>query len=147
MTTRSGAASLALLVAPFFLLADCRQSSAEGFGLFCPVTVFCKPRHPIVWYRCICPQKVCPCCGLDNFGYYPVCWQPWPFPPNYGHCPVPPAAAYALPPNVTKSTNSPPPTTTPEELPSPSTMPKGSSSQKSVEGRMNTCSCFHSVSR
>jgi hypothetical protein len=147
MTIRSGTASLGLLLAPIFLLADCRQSSAEGFGLFCPITVFCKPRQPFVWYRCICPQRVCPCCGLDNFGYYPTCWEPWPYPPNYAHCHVPPAAAFATPPNVTKSTTPTPTTTTPEELPVAPIPQQGSSSRNSVQGRMKTCSCFGTASR
>jgi hypothetical protein len=139
MTIQARGVGVALFLAPFFLLADQRQSSAAD-RFFCPITVFCKPKPPCIWYKCICPQRICPCCGLDNFGYYSNCWHAWPFPPDHAHCPVPPPTV--APPSLPTGA-----TTSPEELPSPSTVPQKSSSQKNMEGRTNTCSCFRSVSR
>ena len=88
MTTRSAAASLALLLIPGFLLVPSSRVAADGFH--CPKTVFCRPRPPCIKYKCVCPKPICCGCELENFGYYPTCWHPWPFPPNYCHCPVPP---------------------------------------------------------
>lgn len=95
MMLRSATASLALLLAPCLVWMAFGGSAEAGILHHCQKTVFVKPRPPHVKYKCVCPKKICPCCPLENFGYYPTCWHPWPFPPNYGHCPVPPAAAMA----------------------------------------------------
>lgn len=79
MMTRSSATSLVLLLAPLVLLAAQGRAAAEHH-LFCPRTVFYKPTPPHIHYKCICPQRVCPCRPLPNFGYYPTIYQPWPFP-------------------------------------------------------------------
>jgi hypothetical protein len=127
MTTRSSAASLALLLAPFFLIASLSQAPAGS--LFCPVTVFCKPKPPHVRYKCICPQRIKPGCGLENYGYYPTCWQPWPFPPNYGHCAVPP-------PTVTPQSSAAKTAETPEELPAPAKEQPELESPKTTEDKV-----------
>jgi hypothetical protein len=88
-TTRTVAAALALLLTPCFLLAPGNRASADQ-SWHCPKTVFCRPKPPCIKYKCVCPKPICPCCELENFGYYPTCWRAWPFPPNYSHCPVPP---------------------------------------------------------
>jgi hypothetical protein len=54
----------------------------------------CQERPPIICIKFGCPRPVCNPCGLPNFGYYPTCWTPWPLPPNWGHCPITPPAAY-----------------------------------------------------
>ncbi len=87
-TTRFAVFTFALCLAPCCLLMTGSRASA-GDCLFCPVTVFTRPKAPFIFYKRVCPKKICPCCGLDNYGYYPTCWQAWPFPPNYAHCPTP----------------------------------------------------------
>ncbi|MGH7173137.1 MAG: hypothetical protein ACRELG_22880 [Gemmataceae bacterium] len=121
MTMRSAAASLALLLTPCFLLAPpSRASAAEG--LFCPKTVFCRPKPPCIKYKRVCPKPICSCGEMENFGYYPTCWHPWPFPPNYCHCPVPPTIVTApcSPIGAPKGI---------EQLPQPSLLPPGPSMQ------------------
>jgi hypothetical protein len=54
----------------------------------------CQERPPIICIKPGCPRPVCNPCGLPNFGYYQTCWTPWPLPPDWGHCPVTPPAAY-----------------------------------------------------
>lgn len=48
---------------------------------------------PKLHWKKACPLPVCDPCNLPHFGYYQPCWRQWPFPPDYSHCPVPPAAA------------------------------------------------------
>jgi hypothetical protein len=40
-----------------------------------------------------CPRPICDPCHLEHYGYYQTCWAPWPFPPDWSHCPVPPPGA------------------------------------------------------
>lgn len=111
---KSLAVSSAVFLAPLLLLATQRQATAGNW--FCGFTLFCKPKPPCVKYCCICPAKINPCCGLDNFGFYPACWQPWPFPRRDDHCVVPAPVVFDLP----KSTATAKSTASPEELPVPS---------------------------
>ena len=90
MTTKSATASLTLFLAPLLLPVVWSQASAGEHPFFCQKWKFYVPKSPCVRYKCICPKCICPCRPLENFGYYPACWQRWPFPPYYGHCPVPP---------------------------------------------------------
>jgi len=57
---------------------------------------------------------------MENFGYYPTCWRAWPFPPNYGHCPVPPTIMTAP-----CGINGAPAGVAADQLPPPSLMPPG----------------------
>jgi hypothetical protein len=79
MMMRASAASLVGLLAPLLLLSAGSRAAAEQH-FFCPKTVFYKPKRPHIHYKHICPQAVCPCRPLPNFGYYPTIWHPWPFP-------------------------------------------------------------------
>jgi hypothetical protein len=79
MMAKSSAASLALLLAPVLLLSAQNRAAAERHFI-CPKTVFYTPTPPHIHYKCICPQPVCPCRPLPNFGYYPTIYRPWPFP-------------------------------------------------------------------
>jgi hypothetical protein len=54
----------------------------------------CQERPPVICIKCGCPRPVCNPCILPNFGYFQTCWTPWPLPPDWGHCPVTPPAAY-----------------------------------------------------
>jgi hypothetical protein len=95
MTMRSRVVLFALFLAPCLVLPALTRP-AEAGCTHCPKTVFCRPKAPCIKYKCVCPKPICPCGGeLENFGYYPTCWRPWPFPPNYSHCPVPPTIATA----------------------------------------------------
>ncbi len=64
-------------------------------GICCPVTTFCIVRQPCIKWKCTCPKPICDPCNLDHYGYYPTCWHPWPFPPDYTCCRVPPNAVVA----------------------------------------------------
>ena len=57
----------------------------------------CMEGAPKICVKIGCPKPICNPCTQPNWGYYETCWSPWPFPPNYNHCPnVPPAATVAL---------------------------------------------------
>jgi len=96
MTLRSTAGSLALLLAPLVLTVLSQPASAQHCT-HCPKITFCRPKAPCIKYKCVCPKPICNGCDLENFGYYPTCWHPWPFPPNYSHCPVPPTTMMVPP--------------------------------------------------
>jgi hypothetical protein len=49
---------------------------------------------PKLHFKCACPRPVCPPCQLEHWGYFETCWRAWPFPPDWSHCPTPPAAAH-----------------------------------------------------
>jgi hypothetical protein len=56
---------------------------------------------------------------LPHWGFYETCWSPWPFPPDWTHCPTPPPAAFValnplVNPNLPQQPIQPrPPTTAP----------------------------------
>ena len=54
----------------------------------------CQERPPVICINCGCPRPICNPCKLPNFGYFQTCWTPWPLPPDWSHCKVPPPAAY-----------------------------------------------------
>jgi hypothetical protein len=82
-------------LAPVLLLSGLAGSAGAGddcvwCGLFhvgCKMPKACYTRTTIFHYKCICPKPICDPCNLEHFGYYPTCWQRWPFPPDYRHCP------------------------------------------------------------
>jgi len=53
----------------------------------------CMERPPCIRIHVGCPRPVCNPCNLPNFGYFQTCWTPWPLPPDWSHCKVPPPAA------------------------------------------------------
>jgi hypothetical protein len=55
---------------------------------------------PRLKFKKACPRPLCDPCHLPHFGYYQTCWAPWPFPPDWSHCPVPPPGAAIPPPPV-----------------------------------------------
>jgi hypothetical protein len=76
-------------------------------GLSLPTTMgnkcchFCCPRYhhcaegPVrICFHSCCAKPVCNPCDLPHFGYWQKCWNPWPYPPDWSHCPTPPPAAY-----------------------------------------------------
>jgi hypothetical protein len=78
---------------------------------------FCHTQEgpPCIHYKCGCPRPVCDPCNLPHYGYFQPCWKPWPYGPDWSHCPeLPPAALVypgPLPPHQT------PPTSEPDYLP------------------------------
>ena len=50
------------------------------------------PPH-IHWHRG-CPHPVGNPCEMPHWGYFEACWTPWPYAPNWSHCPTLPPAAY-----------------------------------------------------
>lgn len=61
----------------------------------------CQEGPPRLRLKRGCPQPVCPpTCDTPNWGYYQPCWNPWPWPPDWSHCPVPPPAAMVYPGHV-----------------------------------------------
>jgi hypothetical protein len=53
---------------------------------------------PRLQFKKGCPRPVCDPCNLEHFGYYPVCWSPWPYPADWSHCPYPVASTMLPPP-------------------------------------------------
>ncbi|MBM4070894.1 MAG: hypothetical protein FJ271_18370 [Planctomycetes bacterium] len=54
----------------------------------------CTEKPPCIKFKCQCPRPTCCPCEHPNFGYYQPCWIPWPWPPDWSHCPVPPPASF-----------------------------------------------------
>src|SRR5687767_926546 len=48
---------------------------------------------PKLCFKKGCPKPICDPCELKHYGYYQACWAPWPFPPDWSHCAVPPVGA------------------------------------------------------
>jgi hypothetical protein len=87
-----------------------------------PPRIHCPP--PYCWYsegppclkfKCACPRPVCEPCKLEHFGYYATCWNPWPYPQNWSHCPTPPPGVMVPPPPYPPFTPNTPRTPRPEE--------------------------------
>jgi hypothetical protein len=57
----------------------------------------CMERPPCIKFKCGCPRPVCCPCNNPNWGYYQPCWVPWPWPPDWSHCPVAPPASLVIP--------------------------------------------------
>ncbi len=62
-----------------------------------PILKHCMERPPRICFWPSCPKPICSPCEAPHWGYYPTCWRPWPFPPDWSHCPVPPPAAFVPP--------------------------------------------------
>ena len=53
----------------------------------------CQEGPPKIKFHQGCPKPICNPCALPHWGHYQTCWSPWPFPPDWSHCPTPPPAA------------------------------------------------------
>jgi hypothetical protein len=93
---------VALLGAPW-LFAQCSGGGCASCGTV-PACAPCRGKcpPPVIHYfegpprlkfRKACPRPVCDPCYLEHYGYYQTCWAPWPFPPDWSHCSVPPPGA------------------------------------------------------
>ena len=106
-------AGIALLAGTGSVMAGEMGGGASGSCSSCATsacyTGACKHHCPPYWkwvsegppkicYKCGCPRPVCDPCSLEHFGYYQTCWQPWPYPPDWSHCPSPPPGDVLPPP-------------------------------------------------
>ena len=62
-----------------------------------PILKYCLEGKPRICFTHGCAKPVCNPCTNPNFGYFETCWTPWPWAPNYSHCPVQPPAATVVP--------------------------------------------------
>lgn len=106
---------------------------AGGGGACAPcASHHCPPHYHVYvqgpprmcWHR-TCPKPICNPCDLPHFGYFETCWSPWPYPADFGHCIMPPPAAYVtLNPLVNPNLPLSPPTVLPPPGPNfPATRP------------------------
>jgi hypothetical protein len=85
------------------VLATAAPTPAWFFDGWCkcgkcpPPYIHCTEGPPRLKYKCACPKPVCEPCSLERWGYYQNCWHPWPFPPDWSHCPTPPSGALVPP--------------------------------------------------
>lgn len=80
--------------------APCAATFGVPCGVGCqthhcpPAFKYCYEGAPHIHWKRGCPHPICNPCDLPHWGYYDTCWSPWPFPPNWSHCPTPPPAAF-----------------------------------------------------
>jgi hypothetical protein len=74
-------------------VVTCPAACGDIFDYFCgwrhcpPAYIHCQEEPPKLKFKKICPKPVCNPCCLPHYGYFATCWHPWPFPPDYSHCP------------------------------------------------------------
>lgn len=99
------------------------QQTAGCCQMFCcPHNSFCQEGPPRICFHCGCPRPTVNPCTQPSWGYYQPCVSPWPFPPDWSHCPVQPPASLVFPPlgpPVSTPGRAGPRATNPEMLPSP----------------------------
>ena len=66
-----------------------------------PPLIHCMERAPHIRWQCGCPKPICCPCDAPNWGYFQTCWTPWPWPPDWSHCPIQPPAAVVYPGQMT----------------------------------------------
>jgi hypothetical protein len=100
------------------ILALQSVAAAGPFDSCCPCTHcppcyrHCMEGHPKIWFKKGCPKPICNPCSRPNWGYFQPCWNPWPWPPDWSHCPVqPPASTVQITPTHQPAQESAPPAT------------------------------------
>jgi len=98
-------AGILLLTTGSWSWADPGCSSCSTCSTCVAPRVPCPPKYcwysegpPRLKFKCACPRPVCEPCKLEHFGYYPTCWNPWPYPPDWSHCRTPPPGVMLPPP-------------------------------------------------
>ena len=76
-------------------LRDGQLCTGRGSCLCCPKITFCIEKPPKICFKCVCSKPLCDPCTIEGNGYFPTCWRPFAYPPNYSHCPVPPPGVLA----------------------------------------------------
>ena len=78
--------------------ATCAAPCATCQHFHCPPALkWCMEGIPRICFQHGCPKPICSACDAPNWGYYQKCWTPWPWPPDWSHCPVPPPASQVYP--------------------------------------------------
>jgi hypothetical protein len=94
----------------------CATGNCGSWFSCCPKYHFTIEKPPKICFKTVCSKPLCDPCDIEGNGYYPTCWRPWAYPPNYSHCPVPPPGVLAsLPPPLMAA-----PSVMPEAEPGPS---------------------------
>jgi hypothetical protein len=76
--------------------ATCGPAGCQRFH--CPPALkWCMEGMPRICFQHGCAKPICSPCEALNWGYYQKCWTPWPWPPDWSHCPVPPPASQVFP--------------------------------------------------
>jgi hypothetical protein len=98
------ARKLKFLCAPLALLLGLQSAVYGQVGCAtCPHThcppcvVHCMKGPPKIKWKKGCPLPLCCPCDAPNWGYHQPCWRPWPWPPDWSHCPYPVPAAQVTP--------------------------------------------------
>lgn len=82
--------------APDAACATCGTAGCQHFH--CPPALkWCMEGMPRICFQHGCPKPICSACDAPNWGYFQKCWTPWPWPPDWSHCPVPPPASQVYP--------------------------------------------------
>jgi hypothetical protein len=77
----------------------CATGNCGSWFSCCPKYHFTIEKPPKICFKKVCSKPLCDLCDIEGNGYFPTCWRPWAYPPNYSHCPVPPPGVLAsLPP-------------------------------------------------
>jgi hypothetical protein len=118
-----GLAGVGLVLAALFSFASplkaqqpCGDCAPHCQKFHCPPHLkHCAEGPPHICFERGCPKPICCPCNMPNWGYYQTCWTPWPWPPDWSHCPVqPPASSVIIVPGATIA-----PPVGVEELPEP----------------------------
>jgi len=88
----------------------------------CPKFKYCAEGPVRICFERGCGAPICCPCNQPNWGYYQTCWTPWPWPPDWSHCPVQPPASVVIPGMTTGGATTAPPV---EEVPEPRRMKSG----------------------
>jgi hypothetical protein len=90
---------LLLAAVPAGFAQDCCNNCVQCQRFDCPPCYkWCHEGGPRIWVQCGCPKPVCCPSNAPNWGYFPTCWRPWPWPPDWSHCYGNPPAAQIVPP-------------------------------------------------
>jgi hypothetical protein len=81
----------------------CNTCGPSGCQFFhCPPALkWCMEGKPRICFMPGCPKPICCPCEAPAWGYYQKCWTPWPWPPDWSHCAVPPLASQVVLPGLT----------------------------------------------
>ena len=73
----------------------CATGACGSCATCCPKYTFYIEKPPKICFKCVCSKPICDPCTIQGNGYFPTCWRPFAYPPNYSHCPVPPPGVLA----------------------------------------------------
>ena len=85
-----------------------------------PAFNHCVEGPPCICWKHGCPHPICDPCNLPHWGFWEKCWNPYPFPPNWTHCPAPPPSSLV---NLNPLANQGVPALRPPNMLPPTTVP------------------------